>query len=207
MKLSDLNDNYMRRLQAMADESGVKMSVSREYDVIFEREGDKDILAAIAPTCSYGYYIRSNQDRSITGFVVSGRFLPKKSVRSRDAFSPWQYNYTKAKDLEKALHALKQALRGETEEERVYRLGFECRRRWNINDWAKRFPQTSAVEKAVLALYRDGCLPNALNDERVRDQLDEQNAEMERYIGQWLAEEIISISEKVERKMVGVADE
>lgn len=72
------------------------------------------------------------------------------------------------------------------------------------DDYMRRLPN-SPVELAALAAYRDGGLPHALSHEDVTDCLVDMNRALERYIGAWMAEEIVSISERVELDALGIS--
>jgi hypothetical protein len=211
MNQSELNDeSYFGPLLKMALEAGLTVKRGDEgygekYTVYFYEKGVKDQVAAVAVDFSFGYgYVRRGTDPTVSYFVVSGRYMPKRSSASRKAVTPWNYNYTRTTKLPAVFELLKGALRTEQSVDRIEREARECRRRWNCSEWERRRSfSTERVLNATVAEYRDGhFLPHyIMMDKEAMEEIVNHGKAIDRYISGWMAMEIIDISERTELEM------
>lgn len=202
--LKDLAD----RLQILADERGLKMSI-REFDdwcFLFTEEGSKFHTAQLSVDWEWSRYGSNTDDPRVATFVVSGKHVPQKENRATGASAPWSHRYSKTKDLGKVMAMLGAIVRKDDPAERVERAAFEAKARWHCdNEWNRRRPGHSNVEMAVSCAAIDGELPFFLSHgDDVKREIANLLKERDRYVGEWMALEIIDISRKAELASLGV---
>jgi hypothetical protein len=211
MKQSELTiENYFGPIAKLAAEAGLKMQVSDNlpHTIFFYEEGVEDHVAEIEPDFEYGYgYVRRGADPTVAYFVVSGRFMPLRTARSRHASSPWSCNYTRVVKLEKALEALKVGLKRESPADVVERKASNAIRRWGLDyTYERDHPRIDYLAMGCAQYVRDGGkLPAEIMDDRSKEYVEDAIERIERYIGAWVAYEIITISKEVELKSLDVA--
>jgi hypothetical protein len=202
--LTNLHD----RLQQLADDRGLKLT-AKEYDdwcFFFTEEGAKFHTAQLSIDWEWNRYGSNTNDPRVANFVMSGKFLPHKENRATAASSPWNHRYAKTKYLDKAMAVLDSIVRKDNPTERVERAAFEAKARWQCDhEWNRRRPSHSNVEMAVSCAAIDGELPFFLSHgDDVKREIANLLKERDRYVGEWMALEIIDISRKAELASLGV---
>lgn len=209
LRKSDLKD-LGARMQRLADERGLRLERGQydDFQFFFWEEGAKYHTAQLAVDFEFHrYYSPRDGDSRVGTFVVAGKFLPQKENRATAANAPWDSRYMKSKDLEKAIAALDKIARKDNPAERVERAAFEAKKRWNADcEYLRRTPGHSHIEMAVTCAALDGELPFFLSHggDRVDEEISRLKSERDRYVGAWMALEIIDISRKVELASLGV---
>jgi hypothetical protein len=197
------------RLHKLAEERGLRLEQAEWGDTryFFWEEGAKFHTAQLSVEFEYSRYYRGDkEDPKVSTFVVSGKSLEAKENRATAANAPWECRYMKSKDLDKVMAVLDKIVRKDNPAERVERAAFEAKARWNCNhEWNRRLPSHSNVEMAVSCAAIDGELPFFLSHgDDVKREIANLLKERDRYVGEWMALEIIDISRKAELASLGV---
>lgn len=209
----ELRKTFKARMEALAARHGLLVDFTEydEFHACFREAGARHHTSAIAtefdyPRYSYGR--AKDEDVKVERFVVSGKFLDAKENSARGASSPWSSRYVKTADYDKALAALESTTRKDNPKERIETAAFEAKGRWNCNDYERRHPGLSKIELAVIANARDGVMLKAEGDDVSVTWLGQDIAAgskaVDRYVGAWMAVEIIEISRKVELASLGI---
>lgn len=213
----ELRKTFKARMEALAARHNLRVEFGKwdEFEARFWQDGAKYHTSMIATDFEYPRYSyradRKEDDLRVATFVVSGKFLPKKENSARNAANPWGERYAKTADYDKAVASLESTTRRDDPREAVETAAFEATSRWALAEWNRRHPGCSKSELYLVAEALDGRWPapsgNDVDDVSLRREIEEHIKQRNRYVGEWMAVEIIDISRKVELASLGVRDE